>query len=167
MSTSSIQPRLLAALVTVAALPVFAATPDNAFVQKAAAGGMAEVEMGKLGQDKASSDPVKQFGARMVQDHSKANDQLKQIATAKSVTLPSGPEPKAKSDMTAMQKMTGAAFDKHYMDHMVADHHKDIALFEKEAKSGKDPELKSFAENTLPTLREHLQLAERVKAALK
>jgi putative membrane protein len=146
---------------------VSAASPDSAFVKEAAAGGMAEVEMGKLAQEKAGNDQVKQFGSRMVQDHSKANDELKQVAGATSVELPAGPDAKAQAEMKKMQSLSGAAFDKHYMDHMVADHKQDIAAFEKEAKSGKDPEVKAFAEKTLPTLKEHLQLAQQAQAAVK
>jgi len=160
----------LAALLTVGLTTTFgavAASPDNAFVQKAAAGGMAEVEMGKLAQDKATNGQVKQFGARMVQDHGKANDELKQLAGAKGVQLPAGPGAEAQAKMKKMQGMSGAAFDKHYMDDMVADHKKDIAAFESEAKSGKDPEVKAFAQKTLPTLKEHLQLAQQAQAAVK
>jgi putative membrane protein len=152
---------------TTFSLAALAASPDAGFVQKAAAGGMAEVEMGKLAQDKASADQVKQFGARMVQDHSKANDELKQVAGAKGVQLPPGPDAQAQSEMKKMQGMSGASFDKHYMDHMVSDHKKDIAAFESEAKSGKDPEVKAFAQKTLPTLKEHLQLAQQAQAAVK
>jgi putative membrane protein len=128
---------------------------------------MAEVEMGKLAQEKAGNDQVKQFGSRMVQDHSKANDELKQVAGAKGVGLPAGPDAKAQAEMKKMQGLSGPAFDKHYMDHMVADHKQDIAAFEKEAKSGKDPEVKAFAEKSLPTLKEHLQLAQQAQAAVK
>ncbi len=144
-----------------------AASPDSAFVKEAAAGGMAEVDMGKLAQEKAGNDQVKQFGSRMVQDHSKANDELKQVAGAKGVQLPAAPDAKAQAEMKKMQSLSGSAFDKHYMDHMVADHKQDIAAFEKEAKSGKDPEVKAFAEKTLPTLKEHLQLAQQAQSAVK
>ena len=163
-------PTLRAALLAASAafsLAAVAASPDAAFVQKAAAGGMAEVEMGKLAQDKATVDQVKQFGARMVQDHGKANDELKQVAGTKGVQLPAGPDAKAQTEMKKMQSMSGAPFDKHYIDHMVADHKKDIAAFEAEAKSGKDPEVKAFAQKTLPTLKEHLQLAQQAQAAVK
>ena len=144
-----------------------AASPDSAFVKEAAAGGVAEVDRGKLAQEKASNDQVKQFGSRMVQDHSKANDELKQVAGVKGVQLPAGPDAKAQAEMKKMQGLSGPAFDKHYMDHMVADHKQDIAAFEKEAKSGKDPEVKAFAAKTLPTLKEHLQLAQQAQSAVK
>jgi putative membrane protein len=140
---------------------------DSAFMQKAAMGGMAEVQMGNLAQQKAASDQVKQFGARMVQDHSKANDQLKQIASSKGVTLPATPDKKSQQAMDKMQKLSGAAFDKAYMSDMVADHKHDIAEFQKEAKSGKDADVKGFAEKTLPTLQEHLKMAEAADKAAR
>src|SRR6186713_2369963 len=80
-----------------------AASPDSAFVKEAAAGGVAEVDRGKLAQEKASNDQVKQFGSRMVQDHSKANDELKQVAGVKGVQLPAGPDAKAQAEMKKMQ----------------------------------------------------------------
>ena len=142
------------------------ARADHNFVEKAAKGGMAEVELGNLAQQRAANDQVKQFGARMVTDHTKANDELKSIASAKGITLPAPGKGEMK-DMDKFGKMTGTDFDKAYMKHMVSDHKKDVSLFEKESKSGKDPELKAFAAKTLPTLREHLQLAQQVNDAVK
>src|SRR6185369_10192194 len=94
---------------------------DKTFVQKAAIGGLAEVEMGKLAQQKAASDQVKQFGTRMVDDHSKANDALKQVASSKGIALPSDLDAKQKSKMAKLEKLSGAQFDRAYMDDMVAD----------------------------------------------
>jgi len=135
------------------------AAGDKTFVQKAAIGGIAEVEMGKLAQQKGSSDQVKQFGSRMVEDHSKANDELKQIASSKGITLPTDLDAKHKSKMDKMQKLSGAQFDRAYMDDMVADHKEDVADFKKQASSGKDGDLKAFASKTLPTLEDHLKMA--------
>jgi putative membrane protein len=140
---------------------------DKSFAEHAAIGGMAEVEMGKLAQQKAGSDQVKQFGQRMVDDHSKANEELKQVASAKGLTLPSDLDAKHKSKLEKLQKLSGAQFDKAYMDDMVADHKKDVSDFEKEAKAGKDSDVKGFASKTLPTLQEHLKLAESTHAAVK
>ena len=140
---------------------------DKAFVEKAAVGGMAEVQMGKMAQQKGSSDQVKQFGSRMVEDHSKANDELKQIASGKGLQLPSAPDAHDQQEMARMQKLSGAEFDRAYMDHMVKDHKKDIAEFKKQASSGKDPEIKAFAAKTLPTLQEHLKMAEAADAEVK
>ena len=140
---------------------------DRAFAQKAAIGGMAEVELGKLAQQKAASERVKQFGARMVADHSKANDELKQIAGGKGLALPSDLDAKHKAKLARMQKLAGAAFDRAYMDDMLADHKHDVADFQKEASSGRDGDLKSFASKTLPTLQDHLKLATETHAAIK
>jgi putative membrane protein len=140
---------------------------DKTFVEKAAIGGMAEVQLGNLAQQKAASEDVKKFAARMVQDHSKANDELKQIAGTKGVQLPSGLDKKHQSDMDRLQKMSGADFDKAYMSHMVDDHKHDVADFKKEASSGSDSDIKGFAAKTLPTLEEHLQLAQTTNDAVK
>jgi len=140
---------------------------DKSFAEKAAIGGLAEVQLGNMAQQKAASDQVKQFAARMVTDHSKANDELKQIASTKGMQLPSAPDDKHKKDMDRLQKMSGAAFDKAYMSHMVDDHKHDVAEFKKQAGSGNDADLKAFASKTLPTLEEHLQLAQTTNDAVK
>ena len=140
---------------------------DKTFAEKAAIGGMAEVQLGNLAQQKAASDQVKQFGARMVTDHSKANDELKQIASTKGMQLPAAPDDKHKKDVDRLQKMSGAAFDKAYMSHMLDDHKHDVAEFKKQAGSGKDADLKAFASKTLPTLQEHLQLAQSTNDAVR
>ena len=119
-----------AAAQTGAAVPA----PDRTFVEKAAAGGAAEVEGGKLAEQRATNDKVKQFGARMVQDHSKANDELKQIAAGKGLQLPAAPEAHHQQEMAKLQKLSGAEFDRAYMDHMVKDHKKDVAEFKKQAE---------------------------------
>ena len=140
---------------------------DKSFVEKAAIGSMAEVQMGKLAQQKAGSDQVKQFGTRMVDDHSKANDDLKQVASHKGITLPSDLDAKHKNKMAKLEKLSGAQFDRAYMDDMVADHKEDVAEFEKQAKSGHDADIKGFASKTLPTLQEHLSLAQSTDKAVK
>ncbi|HKB71308.1 MAG TPA: DUF4142 domain-containing protein [Thermoanaerobaculia bacterium] len=133
---------------------------DHAFAMKAARGGMAEVELGKIASANGSDESVKQFGQRMVDDHSKANDELKGIASSKGLALPSSVSGKDRKTAERLRKMNGASFDRAYMKDMVADHEADVAEFEREARSGKDPELKAFAEKTLPTLKEHLQMAK-------
>ena len=140
---------------------------DKAFVEKAAIGGLAEVSMGKMAQEKGSSDQVKQFGSRMVEDHSKANDDLKQVASSKGITLPTDLDAKHKAKIDKMQKLSGAQFDRAYMDDMVADHKEDVAEFKKEANSGKDSDVKAFAAKTLPTLEDHLKMAQSTDAAVK
>jgi putative membrane protein len=135
---------------------------DQTFVKKAAQGGMAEVELGKLATQKASSEDVKKFGQRMVDDHTKANDQLKQIAGNKGVTLPTGLDSKDQALKDRLSKLDGEKFDQAYMKNMVRDHTKDVSEFRKESTSGKDSDLKSFASQTLPTLEDHLKEAKNI-----
>jgi putative membrane protein len=139
---------------------------DQHFMKEAASGGMAEVELGQLAADKASSPEVKEFGQRMVKDHSQANDQLKQIAMQKGVTLPSSPSAKDEMTKKRLSNMSGDAFDQAYMKDMLKDHKADIAAFEKESTNGKDPDVKQFASQTLPTLKDHLKQAEMVSPKL-
>ena len=140
---------------------------DKKFIDKAAEGGMAEVQLGKLASEKAENSQVKQFGERMVKDHSAANDKLKQIASEKGVTPPSEMDASTKREYDRLSKLSGAQFDREYMTHMVSDHEKDIKEFKSEEKSAKDADVKSFAQNTLPTLEEHLRLAKSAEAAAK
>ena len=140
---------------------------DKTFVTKAAVGGMAEVELGKLAQQKAASDQVKQFGSHMVDDHTKANDELKQIAGAKNVALPTSLDAKHQAVMTKLQKLSGASFDRAYMAEMQKDHKEDIALFEKESRSGSDADVKGFATKTLPTLKDHMKMVQDTVASMK
>lgn len=138
---------------------------DKNFVMKAAQGGMAEVELGQLATQNAKSDEVKQFGQRMVDDHTKANDQLKQVAQQKGVTLPTDLSAKDKAEKDRLSKLQGEQFDKAYMQHMVMDHKKDVAEFKKESTSAKDSDVKNFAAQTLPTLEDHLKQAQQVEKA--
>ncbi|HZT37688.1 MAG TPA: DUF4142 domain-containing protein [Bryobacteraceae bacterium] len=135
---------------------------DSKFVAEAAQGGMAEVELGRLAAQKAQSDDVKKFGQRMVDDHTKANDQLKQIAAQKDVTLPSDVGSRNRAAIDRLSKLSGADFDRAYMRLMVRDHRKDVSEFQKEANNGKDADVKNFASSTLPTLQDHLKEAERI-----
>ena len=128
---------------------------DKTFMKKAAKGGMMEVAMGRLGEQKGQSEDVKSFGKRMVTDHSKANDELKKIAAEKNVKLPEK-EPKV-----------SWSSDKAYMDAMVKDHEKDLAEFQEEAKSGSDPDVKKFADDTAKLVQEHLDLAKQTQSKLK
>jgi len=133
---------------------------DQTFVMKAARGGLAEVELGKLAEDKATNDQVKQFGKKMVDDHGKANDELKSLAQSKNITLPTDLSAKDKALHDRLSKLSGAAFDRAYMQAMVKDHREDVNEFRTESKSGADPEVKQWAAKTLPTLETHLKLAQ-------
>lgn len=135
---------------------------DQAFLKEAADGGLAEVDLGQLAMEKASSPEVKEFAQRMVTDHGKANDQLKEIATRKGVTISSEPNAKDKATKDRLAKLSGEEFDKAYMAHMLKDHKKDVAAFKSESTNGQDPDIKQFASETLPTLEEHLKQAESV-----
>jgi len=139
---------------------------DIEFVLDAAKGGIAEVEMGKLAVDHARNEEVKKFAQRMVDDHSKANDQLKSIAEAKGIKLPEGDtDATHKATMRRLEKLNGAAFDRAYMQMMVGDHVKDVKEIKKESNAGRDAQVKSLASSTLPTLEEHLQQARMARKA--
>ena len=133
---------------------------DKKFANEAAIGGMTEVELGKLAVQKASSDAVKQFGQRMIDDHTKANDQLKEIASKEGIDLPQSLDSKQQSHVDKLAKLSGPAFDKAYMKDMVKDHEKDVNEFKNEAQNGADPNIKQFASSTLPTLEQHLSAAK-------
>lgn len=134
--------------------------PDQKFVMDAAKGGMAEVELGKLATEKASSAEVKSFGQRMVDDHTKASDELKTLAQSKNITLPTEIDAKEKALRDRLAKLSGEAFDRAYMTAMLDDHRKDANEFRMESRAGKDPEVKAWAAKTLPTLQEHLKMAQ-------
>lgn len=133
---------------------------DKEFVSKAGMGGLAEVQMGSLAELKAASAGVKAYGERMVNDHSKANEELSQLATAKGVALPAELDAGHKSALDHLTSLNGAEFDKAYMQHMVEDHEQDVAEFEKASTSAQDSDVKAWAAKTLPTLKEHLRLAK-------
>jgi putative membrane protein len=139
-----------------------AAATDQDFVTKAAQGGMAEVELGKLAADRGATVGVKQFGQQMVDDHGKANEELKSVASKAGATIPSSPSTAQEATANKLKQKNGDGFDKAYGDAMVKDHKETIALFEKEASSGKDADLKAFAAKTLPTLKSHLAMAEKL-----
>lgn len=143
------------------------ASSERKFMETTAMHGMAEVEMGRLAQQKGATQQVKDFGARMEKDHGKAGDELKALASKKGVQLPASMDAQHHRKMESMQKLSGAEFDRAYMKDMLADHKKDVAEFRKQAKSAKDQDLKGFASRTLPTLEEHLQLAEQTDKAVK
>ncbi|MBA2334209.1 MAG: DUF4142 domain-containing protein [Acidobacteriota bacterium] len=131
---------------------------DLAFMNDAAPGGMAEVELGNLAAQKAQSPAVKTFGQLMATDHSKANEELKLLAAQKKVTLPTGVLPTHKELMDKLSKASGADFDMEYVKAMVAAHEKDVAAFENVSKTAADADVKAFAAKTLPTLKMHLDM---------
>jgi len=131
------------------------------FLTEAAQGGLAEVTLGQMAADKGENEEVKDFGRRMVRDHGKANDELKNLATTVGVPLPTEMSTEAKALQQRLEDLSGAEFDKIYMDEMLKDHRKDVTVFEKQAEDGQNAQVKEWAKKTLPTLKEHLALAQR------
>jgi putative membrane protein len=141
-------------------------SPDARFAMMAAQGGMAEVQLGQLAAQKASNPDVKAFGQQMVDDHSKANDQLKSVAQGENMTLPSSLSAKDQALYTKLQNLSGAEFDKAYVRAMVKDHQEDVKEFQKEADNGKDPQIKNFASQTLPVLQQHLSKIQSIQSGV-
>jgi putative membrane protein len=142
------------------------ARADRRFIEKAAQGGVEEVELATLAQQRAASEPVKQFAARMVEDHGKTNEELRQLAAARSLQWPAGVDRAGQREVQHLGTLSGADFDRSYMRMMVADHRKTVANFQQAAKSAQDAEVKAFASRTLPTLQAHLEQAQRVHDGL-
>jgi len=132
---------------------------DRSFVQEAAQGGLMEVQLGQTALEKAASDDVRQFARRMVDDHGQANQELKQIASAKQLQVPSSLDQQHQEMVSRLGKLSGKAFDQAYMREMVKDHTKDLAEFRTAANSTKDSALKDFTSRTAQTIEQHLQLA--------
>ena len=130
------------------------------FVLEAAIGGMMEVELGKIAVQKGASEGVKQFGQRMVDDHSKAGEELTTLAASKGITLPTQLDEKHRNDLDKFSKLSGTEFDRAYAKAMLSDHKKDVSAFEKESMKSQDTDVKAFAAKTLPTLKEHLEMAK-------
>ncbi|RKR85646.1 putative membrane protein [Mucilaginibacter gracilis] len=147
-------------------MPITVDQSDAKFAVVAANGGMAEVMLGKLAQDKGSTS-VKDFGAMMVKHHSQANDELMTLAKSKNITLPAVVGTDEQKLFDGLNKKNGADFDKAYTKLMIDDHKTDIKEFEDAAKNLKDPDLKSFASKTLPTLKMHLDAITKVDSTIK
>lgn len=132
---------------------------DKEFAANAGMANLAEIQMGQLALQKASSASVKAYAQRMVTDHTAAGAKLNPIATAKGLALPAELSGDAKAGYDHLSSLSGAEFDKAYIDHMVADHQKAVALFMAEGASGGDADLRGFATEMLPVIQEHLRLA--------
>jgi putative membrane protein len=139
------------------------APADVTFMHKAVSGGATEVELGKLAQAKSgAAAQTKSFGTMMVQDHTKAANELKDLAAAKGVPLPDAPDTKQRAQIDAIGKLDGKAFDAAFKKQMVADHQSTVADFQKASKSARDNDVKAWAQKTLPTLQEHLKMAQEL-----
>jgi putative membrane protein len=141
------------------------ANVDSSFFKNAAEGGMAEVDAGKLAQQKGASPAVKEFGAMMVKDHSAANAKLQSIAAAQDVKLPTSASVMQMASQKELQMMSGDSFDKSYIKDQIKAHKDTVELFNKEIASGKDQQAKDFAAATLPTVQAHLVKIKQIAAA--
>jgi len=139
---------------------------DTSFIKEAAEGGMMETKVGQLAKDHASNQDVKNYGDMLVKDHSKANDRLTQIASEKGVNLAKEMEPKTEKMVKDLENKSGADFDRAFIQDAIKDHRKDIAKFERASRDLTDSDLKAFATETLPTLRNHLAEAERIAKSM-
>lgn len=137
------------------------AEDDSEFAVKAANGGMAEVALSKIAEEKATDPKVKEFAKQMITDHSKANNELKTLATSKNITLPSAPNEEKQKAAADLGGKSGSDFDKAYISLMKKDHDETVKLFEDAQKEVKDSELKAFIDKTLPVIKAH---AEHVKS---
>ena len=141
---------------------------DQKFMMMAATGGMAEVEMARLALQRSANESVKQFAQKMIDDHTAAGEELKQVASTKGITLPMQPDARQMAMMAKMQRLSGAEFDMMYVKEAGVKAHQDMEkLFTKESMSGKDTDAKAFASKTLPTVRMHLQMARDMMASMK
>ncbi len=140
---------------------------DSTFIMEAAIGGLMEVESGNLAQQNAAHARIKNFGAMMVADHTKANDELKNFASGRGMNLPSTLPEDLQKHMDEMKKMKGRSFDSHYIGMMEDDHKKTIDKFEKQANGGGDAQLKSWAAATLPVLKKHMDSVTAIRSVIK
>lgn len=164
--------RSIAIVTAFAALPlmsVSAATPgdgDDSFLKMAAQGNQAEISLGQLALQRAESAEVKQFGATMIQDHQKANQEIQQLASKEGVQLPRWMNEKQKMIQAKLAQLSGPPFDLAYMQYMMKDHRKEVKQFEQTAQQLQNPAVKTWAFNTLPVLQHHLEMASNVAPKL-
>lgn len=136
------------------------------FVEEAASSSMMEVELAQLAQQNAQSQEVKDYAQMIENDHSQANERLRTIAQQKNITLPAGMKDDHRSEIDDLRDKTGQEFDQEYMDKMVSEHEDDISKFEDMREDVQDPDLQSWIDNTLTTLRQHRDEAERIKESV-
>jgi len=147
--------------------PQAASGADAKFATMVAQTDLAEIQVSNLALQKSNNDEVKKIAQKLIDDHTKTSTALKSIATSKGMTLPTETDPKHKALATKLEGQSGEKFDKDYISANVADHHKVVAAFQKEAQNGNDPEIKGFAAQFLPAIQEHTQMLEQAKDALK
>jgi putative membrane protein len=144
-----------------------ASDSDKVFLNNALEGGMKEVQMGGMATTKALSDEVKGFAQQMIHDHSRANNEMRDLAKDGAITTSGGTNLQQQEEMAELAKLSGAAFDKQYVKLMLEDHEKDVAEFQKQADTATNSDIKRFAAETLPTLKKHLEMIKAIKAKLK
>lgn len=143
------------------------ASIQDSFWNDAAQSGMAEVMLGNLALQKSSNDEVKQMAQKIVDDHTAANNELKDLASKKSAALPTEVNAKQKATYDKLSALSGEEFDKEFIKVMVKDHEKAVALFQKQSDKGTDADVKAFAAKTLPTLQGHLDSAKSMNEKMK
>jgi putative membrane protein len=148
-------------------IPASVSKDDASFVVNTANAGMTEIQAGTIAGQKGMAKDVKDYGAMMVKDHTMAADKLKAVAASKNITLPPAISPEMQKNLDDLQKKEGKSFDKAYISMMIDDHKKVISMFEDEAKNGSDADIKAFANSTLPTLRQHLDEAQKCEKMSK
>ncbi|MDP4248039.1 MAG: DUF4142 domain-containing protein, partial [Bacteroidota bacterium] len=149
------------------AIPASVSKDDATFVVNVADAGMTEVQLGQLAQQKGTDKEVKDYGAMMEKDHTAAGDKLKAVASSKNITMPAAVSPDMQKAINDLQQKSGKDFDKAYINQMIDDHKKVISMFESESKNGSDADIKAFADSTLPTLRKHLDEAQKCHKMMK
>jgi len=152
-------------MLIIASAAAFAAAPDASFYKTLAQGGIAEVEAGKLAQQKGADPKVKDFGAMMVKDHSAANEQLKALAAGKGIDLPGSSSTSQMAAKAKLEVLSGGTFDKSYVEDQVKAHRETVELLKKELATGQDPDAKAFAQKVLPTVESHLRAINQIAAA--
>jgi putative membrane protein len=139
---------------------------DSTFAKNSAQAGMTEIQLGQIAKDKSTNDDVKNFGQKMIDDHTKAGDALKQVATQKSITLPTEVNATQKAEIARLSKLSGKSFDRAYMSQMVKDHTAVVAALKHASQTSKDADIKGWASNTAPTAEEHLKMAKDISKKL-
>lgn len=144
-----------------------AAVSDEDFVAKALSGGMLEVESGRSAQGQTRTEQVKSFARKMVEDHTKSNQELATLAARKNIRIPKGMSEKHFEVIKRLARLTDRPFDAEFAKAQVESHEEAVSLFESASKGVKDQDLKAFAEKTLPTLRDHLKMARELRDKAK
>lgn len=143
------------------------AQSDEGFVKKASQDGMAEVKMGELAQQRAQNPEVKEFAQHLVTDHQKVNAELQQLAQTKGMKTETEIGAKQKQTMNRLTKLNGKEFDQKFVEAVVSDHKSDVKDFKKQAEKGKDADIKNWAQQTLPALEKHLEMAQGLEQTVK